>query len=122
MMKNIPIWKRGLLSACLLFVTISPRHALAWDYEGYISNVTVYKGKVYIAVGEGVGGAGSNPCAGAIFIFDPSTSIGRALLSTSLTAKATGRRVYVWGDNNCSWAPYGGGATGQGMVGLDLKG
>lgn len=120
-MINLSSLNKHILKLCILLCSCFSFDANAWDYQGYVSNVTIYSGKVYVVVGGGAG-VGSNPCSSIVYIIDPGTAGGKALLATALTAKTTGRLVYVWGDNTCSWAPYGSAATGQVMVGLDLKG
>ena len=99
--------------------------AQANNYQGTIANVTPYYGRVYISVMNG-GGFSSGCYANAtsmVYSFDSSTSAGKALLATALSAKLTDKVVYLYGDTTC---PAGGnpydGKGSENLVGMDLKG
>lgn len=100
--------------------------AIAASYQGTVSSVTPYQGKVYVVVSNGgFDGAASNCPFGSAMIYsvDPATPFARSLVAVSLSAKLTGRLVYAIGDNTCGGgAPYPPTGSGEGLVGLDLKG
>lgn len=95
-------------------------NAHASDYQGTVSAIASLNGIAYVAMGDGAGNNGVNPCSGNIFILDPSTSDGRTMLALVIAAKATGKIIYAWGDNTCSWTPYGTPLTGQRMIGVNF--
>ena len=102
--------------------------ANAANYQGFITNVTPVNGRLFISIGGG-GFDGGTPSTcytsstSMIYSIDVSTANGKAVLATALSAKLTGRQVYVYGDGTC---PAGGNAyDGKGseaMAGIDLKG
>jgi hypothetical protein len=119
MMIKRNINKYGIIFS-FFFLGMAAPSAQASNYAGYVSNVTAYNGKIYVALAAGAEPAGANPCSGIAFIFDPTTVSGKSYLAIVLTAKISGKRVYIWGDDSCSWTPYGTN-TSQVMTGIDLN-
>ena len=101
--------------------------ANAANYQGLIGNVTPNSGRLFISVGTGgFDGSGSTCYAVTsvmIYSVDVSTANGKALLATALSAKLSGKQVYVYGDGSCASGgnPYDGKGS-ENMVGIDLKG
>lgn len=116
-----PIWRALATFSGLLFAGST---AIAASYQGTISSVAPYQGKVYVVISNGYfdGAASSCPFGSAmVYSIDPATPFGRSLVAVSLSAKLTGRVVYAIGDNTCAGgAPFPG--AGEGLVGMDLKG
>jgi len=100
--------------------------AIAASYQGTVSNVTPYNGKVYVVVSSGGFDGTASTCpsgSGMIYSIDPTTPFGRSLVAVSLSAKLTGRLVYAIGDGTCAGgSPFPPTGAGEGLVGLDLKG
>jgi len=109
------------LSLLLVFAMLAS-DAYAGSYQGQITHVFAYVGKVYIDVQDG-GFDNPTTCTGssdhlALWV-DPSTDFGKALVSISLTAKSTGRVVWVSGNNTCITGPLG---ASEQMLAIDFKG
>ena len=111
---------RNLAFFGLLCVALS---ANAASYQGTVSHVWAYQGKVYLIVDNGGfdGSPGSCPSsANAMqYMMDPATPYGRALISIAMTAKVTGRLIYIGGDGICTNGP---GGTAEGIAHMDFKG
>ncbi len=95
-------------------------------YQGIISSIAPFNNKVYVVIDSGGWDGSVGSCQGntvnAIFVIDPSTQFGRLLYATALSAKLTGRLVYVMGNGTCvGGAPYGSG-YGEELIGLNLNG
>jgi hypothetical protein len=94
-------------------------------YQGTVSNVTPYNNLVFVAVSGGGFDGPASTCYSSSngAMFDPSTAVGKAITATMLTAKVTGRLVYVYGDATCPATvnPYDS-QHSENMVGVDLKG
>lgn len=105
----------------------APSVATAAAYQGTISSVFPYNGLVYIALtGGGFDGAATNCQSGfndvMIYAVDPGTPFGRALVSTALAARVSGKTVYAVGNGVCgNGNPYNG-RSYETLNGLDLKG
>lgn len=97
--------------------------ANAASYQGTVSHVWAFQGKVYLIVDNGAfdGSPGSCPTSSNAmqYVMDPATPYGRALMSIAMTAKVTGRLIYVAGDGACTSGP---GGTAEGIVHMDFKG
>ena len=108
--------------ASLMLVTL-PSLSLAGSYQGQITSVFAYGGKVFLKVENGTWDD-SNTCTGRnnrldVWL-DPATDFGKALLSIALVAKTTDKQVWVVGNARCSdEGPLG--RTEQ-LIGMDLKG
>lgn len=117
---------RGVF-ACSLFTALglASAHVSATDFQGYVKSVFPANGKVYVYAAEG-NTTGSSACSGngsaMVYVIDPNTAFGRALFSVVLTAKVTGRLVYLAGDGACSPSAYSSTLPGEGLVAADLKG
>ncbi len=79
----------------------------AGDYTGSIKQVFAANQKVYILLENG---SGSSTCgAGNSFSIDPTTELGKAMISIALTAKTTNNAVWVGGTGTCDgYSPYSG--------------
>jgi hypothetical protein len=111
---------RTLALITLLCAALS---ANAASFQGIVSHVWGAQGKIYLIVDNGAfdGSPGSCPASANSmqYVMDPATPFGRALISIAMTAKVTGRLIYVAGDGNCAgWA----GGTAEGIVHMDFKG
>ena len=99
--------------------------AMAANYQGTISNVTPFNGKVFVIVSGGGFDGPSGTCpsgSSMIYSADPSTIFGRTLVAVALSAKLSGRLVYAIGDGVCTGgSPFPNG-VGEGLLGVDLKG
>ena len=115
---------KKIAAAALLLAAFG---ANAASYQGLINNVTPNNGRLFIAVNAGgFDGAGSSCYAVTttmIYSVDLSTATGKALLAVALSAKLTGKQVYVYGDGTCATVgnPYDGKGS-ENMTGIDLKG
>ncbi len=115
---------RKIATAALLFAACA---ANAANYQGVVVNVTPNNGRVFLAINSGGFDGAASTCFSSptamVYSIDVSTAIGKAVLATALSAKLTGRVVYVFGDGTC---PAGGnpynGAGSENMSGIDLKG
>ena len=105
------------LTALLTMCLITPAFASA--YQGYVTNVFALRGKVQITLNGGNFDGPAAVCGGNAasigYVADPATPYGRTLVALALSAKLTGRLVWVGGDGNCT--------TGvENLNNLDLKG
>lgn len=117
--------KKLLLSAAFLaFAVTSPAESAS--YQGTVTNVSPYNGKVYVVIAGGAFDGPASTCAGTssamVYSIDPSTSFGRSLVAVAISAKLSGRLIYAMGDNSCAWGSPFPGSMNEGMVGMDLKG
>jgi hypothetical protein len=119
---------RRWVAATAAALSVMALSAHAANYQGVVSNVTPYNGRIYVAIGEGGFDGAASACAvgsvgmGMIYAIDPATAFGRSLVTVALAAKLTGKLVYAIGDGACAaGAPFPGG-TGEGLAGMDLKG
>ncbi len=100
--------------------------ATAGSYQGLVTNVTPFNGKVYVVVANGGFDGAASSCAtgnGIVYSFDPATPFGRSLLAVSLSAKLSGVLAYAIGDAICNGgSPFPPTGIGEGLIGMDLKG
>ena len=107
-----------LIAVCIFF----SQNVLAGYYQGFVERVFSVDhagGRVYVVLENGNGGDSTCTSSAAYWI-DPSTDIGKTFISTALTAKTSGKLVWVSGDNSChtGWPVDG----AQKMTAIDLKG
>lgn len=118
--------KLFLRNLFLVAAYIFSSHANAASYQGTISNISVYLNKIYMVVTNGTFDGTPSTCgttANMVFWFDPATSAGKAALALAITAKTTGRLVYVIGDGVCvGGSIYLNSGMSEGLLGLDFKG
>jgi hypothetical protein len=101
--------------------------AHASSYQGTIQNVTPFGSRVFVTLTSGGFDGSASPCyttAGPmVYSFDPSTALGKSIMATALSAKLTGKLVYVYGDGSCPSLqnPYNGQGS-ENIQGIDLKG
>lgn len=111
---------RYILMFCIFISYGSASYA--GSYQGKVSNVFAYNGKVFVYVDSG-SYDNSNTCTGSssqlTLWLDPATDYGKALLSIVLTAKLSDRLVWVVGTNSCLAGP---GGQAEELLGIDLKG
>lgn len=92
-------------------------------YQGVVSNVWPHGGKVFVFLSSGSfdGAPSACPASGgrAFYSLDPNTAFGRALMATALSAKLSGRVVWVQGNGACAPSPLG---DSESLNGIDLKG
>jgi hypothetical protein len=115
-----------IVAAAIFALAITLAHS-AGNYQGTVTNVMPYKGSVYVLVANGGfdGAAQTSSCpfgTNMVYSIDPNTPFGRTLVAVAISAKVTGRSVYAIGNGVCVGSPYGGGASGEGLLGMDLKG
>lgn len=98
--------------------------ACASDFYGYVAGIFVISGKAVVALNNGSFNGAVSPCSSATdsayYVIDIGTAFGRMEYANALSAKVTGHRVYVHGDNGCSGNPYGP-VGAEGMLGIDLR-
>jgi hypothetical protein len=114
------------VAAGLAALSVVASSAHAANYQGIVSSVTPYNGKVYVAIGDGGFDGAASACAyggvAMVFSIDPNTAFGRSLLAVALAAKLTGKVVYAVGDGACAAGSMLPGSSSEGLAGLDLKG
>jgi hypothetical protein len=110
----------------LLGISLVSAGADAANYQGTVTNVSPFNGKVYVVVSGGAFDGQKSACpnntSSMLYSIDPSTPYGRALLATVLSAKLSGRLVYAVGDGTCSTGSMFPGGSAEGLIGVDLKG
>jgi hypothetical protein len=113
---------KGLLVVPLIGACIQ---ATAANYQGTVSHVMPYNGKVYIVIQNGSfdGAASACPFNGASMVYgiDLSNAFGHALEAVALSARLTGKLVYAVGDGNCIAGNPFAGSTSESLAGLDIK-
>lgn len=115
------------INQLIIFVVLAfsiQESALAYSYQGTVSNVYANGGLIHVIVSAGSFDSGnSGPClslsGNGVYSIDPATSYGRAMVAIAITAKATGRLVWVAGNGTCTSA---GGTAAESLVSIDLKG
>jgi hypothetical protein len=109
-----------ILIAILLISSIS----YGASYQGKVTNVFAYQGKIFVRISNGSFNNSSGNCSsktdGLPAYIDVNTEYGKALLSIVLIAKTTEKTVWVnVSSNSCLQGPYG----PAGVLSLiDLKG
>ena len=118
---------KSIVRALATAAWFSSSIAHASSYQGTLTNVTPYNSLVFLGVSGGGFDGGASSCfanaTSMVYSFDPSTAQGKAILAAALSAKLTGRLVYIYGNAVCPGAgnPYNGQGS-ENMIGIDLKG
>ena len=111
-----------VIKVIVFSIILLPSFASAGSYQGKITSVFPYNGKVYVRVASG-GWDNSNTCTtgdnGFEVWLDPAEEFGKSLLSVAMVAKTTDRLVWVVGNGSCSSGPQG---QAEKINGIDLKG
>ena len=108
-------------SLLLLAVFFSAVPAIAGSYQGKVTGIFAYSGKVFISVKNG---SFDNPntcttqASGMSLWLDPALEYDKAMLSLALSAKVTDRLVWVAG-GSCISGPSGKAAK---LSAIDFKG
>lgn len=118
------IWlnkRTSIVALCALFLCPP---AMAAAYQGIVTNVAPQDGKVYVLIDNGFFDGAPSSCARAagdmVYAIDPGTAFGRAQLAVALSAKLTGRVVWIAGDGVCTAGSVFG--SSESLTVLDLKG
>jgi len=115
-----------LIIAGVSLTLLTPMISFASAYQGQVLSVTPYNGLVYVNVGNGGFDGASSACpngSSMVYSFAPTTPFGNSMLAVLLSAKLTGRVVYMYGNGNCVMGtPYSGSIGSETLGGVDFKG
>jgi hypothetical protein len=108
------------LKLFLVLVIFSPA-TLATAYQGKVTNVFAWNGKIFVHFTEG---GTADYCSQSLDRYiawiDPESEYGKTMITLAISAKLSGRLVWVAGNGSCISA--GSGRYAEVLTAIDLKG